>query len=288
MSKYTEEMVNAFNTFGTQYNDEEIPYEDTVQFLEDFNNQFEVEYTQRSINSKLRHMGFSVAKKPSFNGVKKYSAEEEDTIRELAAKDGIFIEDIAEALGREAKSIGGKLVSMGLYGIKKKNHKTEIAPKTFTEAEESVIREMTSAGECFIEDIAERLGKGVQQVRGKLAGMRIKGVKTRNLKAPKQAKIYTDEVLAEIKEAIANGQSPEQIAKDRDLNLHGLILTLKRKGIIEKTSKAKKVFWTDERIEELHDLATEGKTMKQAAEALGTRVTVVGKKAKALGLEFAK
>jgi hypothetical protein len=125
----------------------------------------------------------------------------------------------------------------------------------------------------------------VKQVRGKLAGMRIKGVQTRNKKAAKP-KVYTDELVAEIKKELAGGKALEDIAKERGLNFQGMRTTLTRLGVIEK--KGKKVFWTPERIKQLEGLATKGATLEEAADALGTTIMVVGKRAKADGLELKK
>jgi len=285
MAKYNEEMTNVLAAFGNSYGGDEIPYEDCEKFTVDFNEKFDVDYSVRSITSKLRHMDYDVAKKVTSKPAKSYSAEEEAKIKELAAKDGIWLEDIAEALGREVKSIGGKLISMGIYGIKKRDKKVNDTPKLFTPEDEAVILKMVDAGECFIEDLAEALGKEVKQVRGKLAGMRIKGVKTRNKKeaAPK---IYTDEVVAEIKAELAAGKALEDIIESRGLNLRGAITTLTRLGVLEK--KGKKTFWDEAKEAELTKLAEAGKTLEDAARAFNTTIMVVGKKAKALGLTFTK
>jgi predicted transcriptional regulator len=284
MAKYNEEMVEILDSFGNEY-DDEIPYADVESFTNDFNEKFDVDYTVRSIASKLRHMGFTVAKKGPAVHKKSYTEAEEAKIKEIAKKDGVWLEDIADALGRDVKSIGGKLISMGIYGIKKRDKKVNDTPKLFTPEDEAIILEMVEKGECFIEDLAEKLGKSVKQVRGKLAGMRIKGVKTRNKKAPK-AKIYTDEVIAEIKEELAKGKSLEDIAKARGLNERGMLVTLTRLGVIPK--KGKKVFWDDARIAKLAELAASGVTLEEAADALNTTIMVVGKRAKSDGLEFKK
>ena len=284
MAKYNEEMVEVLADFGDSY-EEEIPYEDCEKFTVDFNEKFDVDYSVRSITSKLRHMEYNVAKKNASTAPsKKYTEEEEAKIREIASKEGVWLEDIAEALGREVKSIGGKLISMGIYGIKKRDKKVNDTPKLFTEEDEAKILEMVKAGETFIEDIAEALEKDIKQVRGKLAGMRIKGVKTRNKKAPK-AKVYTDEVIAEIKEELAAGKTLEEIVEARGLNLTGAIATLTRLGVIER--KGKKAFWSDEKNEQLKELVEAGKSIADIAQAFNTTVMVVGKQVKKLGLELA-
>ncbi len=175
---------------------------------------------------------------------------------------------------------------MGIYGIKKRDKKVDDTPKLFTADDEMLILKMVDKGECFIEDLAEALGKEVKQVRGKLAGLRIKGVLTRNKKASTKTKIYTDEVVESIKADIASGKTIETIAEERNLNVRGMITTLTRLGVLEK--KGKKVFWTDERIAELKGLVDAGKTRDETAEAMKTTIMVVAKRAKADGLEFPK
>ena len=61
---------------------------------------------------------------------------------------------------------------------------------------------------------------------------------------------------------------------------------IEKLGVIEK--KGKKVFWTPERIKQLEGLATKGATLEEAADALNTTIMVVGKRAKADGLELKK
>jgi predicted transcriptional regulator len=283
--KYDEQMVALIDMFGKKF-EGEIPRETFNQFYAEFVEQYGDDISERSLASKMRHMGFKIEKKAGKVTAKSYTEAEEAKIRELAMKEGVWMEDIADALGRDTKSIGGKLISMGIYGIKKKNKKVNDTPKMFSAEDEATILEMIDANKVvYIEDLADALGKSVKQVRGKLAGMRIKGVKTRNKKAPK-AKIYTDEVIAEIKEELSKGKSLEDIAKARGLNERGMLVTLTRLGVIPK--KGKKVFWDDTRIAKLAELAASGVTLEEAADALNTTIMVVGKRAKSDSLEFKK
>jgi predicted transcriptional regulator len=283
--KYDEQMVALIDMFGKKF-EGEIPRETFNQFYAEFVEQYGDDISERSLASKMRHMGFKIEKKAGKATAKSYTEAEEAKIRELAMKEGVWMEDIADALGRDTKSIGGKLISMGIYGIKKKNKKVNDTPKMFSAEDEATILEMIDANKVvYIEDLADALGKSVKQVRGKLAGMRIKGVQTRNKKAAKP-KVYTDELVAEIKKELAGGKALEDIAKERGLNFQGMRTTLTRLGVIEK--KGKKVFWTPERIKQLEGLATKGATLEEAADALGTTIMVVGKRAKADGLELKK
>jgi predicted transcriptional regulator len=285
MAKYDEQMVALIEMFGKKF-EGEIPRTKFDEFYAEFIEQYGDDISERSLSSKMRHMGLKIEKKTTSAPSKTYSEADEAKIRELAAKEGVWQEDIAEALGRDTKSIGGKLVSMGIYGIKKRDKKVKETPKLFTKDDEQLILKMLDENKVvYIEDLAEALGKEVRQVRGKLAGMRISGVQTRNKKAAKP-KIYTDEVVAEIKKELDAGKALEDIAKERGLNAQGMRTTLTRLGVIQK--KGKKVFWTDEKIKQLTNLVLDGATLEEAASALNTTVMVVGKRAKSDGLEFAK
>ena len=284
-NKYTDDMVVALEAFGDKY-DGEIPYVDVSDLVVEFNETFEVEFNQRSLGGKLRYMGYTLEKKGAVVGVKSYTDEEEATIREMCSDpDNLpFQEDVAAAVGRECKSIGGKLVSMKIYGVLKRDKVVNDTPKLFTEADEVVINEMVDAeGDTFVEDIAEALGKEVKQVRGKLAGMRIKGVLTRN-KVTRAAKLYTDELLASIQVMLDADKTLEEIADKFTLKVSGLHSTLAKKGMIAKSTASK--FWTDERNAELSTLIAEDKTRDEIAAIMETTVAVVGKQAKKLELVF--
>ncbi len=289
-NKYTDDMEVTLSEFGDKY-EGEIPYNDVSQFVEDFGEEFDVDFNQRSIGGKLRYMGYTLEKKGSSSAVKKYTDEEEATIREMCSDPDNLPsqEEVAEAVGKDCKSIGGKLVSMNIYNVKKANPKSGSAVKLFTEDDEVTILEMTAGivdgAQVFVEDIAEALGKEVKQLRGKLAGMRVKGVLTRN-KAVKAVKVYTDEVLESIKGMLDTGCSLEEIAETKGLKLTGLKSILAKKGLISKSTKGK--FWTDERVATLTEAVEEGQSRDDIAALLDTTVAVVGKKAKALDLEFVK
>ena len=283
MAKYSEEQVVVIENFASKYS-EEIPYAEFLEFHKEFVEEYDETYTTRSLGAKIRHMNFKVQPKGKVNAPKSYTPEEEAKIQELCNDpDNLpYLEHVAEVLGRETKSISGKLVSMGIYGIKKMNPK-EPAKKLFTEADEAVINEMCADEENmpFIEDLADKLGYGVS---GKLAGMRIKGVKTRNSTAVRKAKIYTEEMLVELQADVTAGKTVGEIAEERSLNERGLYIALVKNGILEK--KGKEVFWTPERNGELKTLVEEGKSRTDIAVALNTTIMVVAKQAKKFDLEF--
>lgn len=282
-NKYTDEMVAALDNFASQYEDT-IPYGDVTKFTEEFNEEFEVNFNQRSVGGKLRYMEYTLEKKGTVAGVKKYTEEEENTIREMCSDpDNLpFQEDVAEAVGRDCKSIGGKLVSMNIYGVLKRDKVVDDTVKLFTPEDEVKILELVDApGDTFVEDIAEAVGKEVKQVRGKLAGMRIKGILTRN-KVAKSTKIYTDELLAKIQVMLDEGADLPAIATEFSLKVTGLHSILAKKGMIAKSTKAR--FWTEERVDEFVGFVEACTARDAIAEIMGTTVAVIGKQAKALGL----
>ena len=282
-NKYTEEMVAELETFMSKY-DGSIPYADVTEFTTNFDTKFDVEFKQRSIAGKLRHMKADLEKKSVAGKV--YSDSDEAKIAEMCADlDNLpWQEDIAEALGRGCKSIGGKLVSMNIYGVKKRDKVKNETVKMFTPEDEAIIIDLVNAdGDTFIEDIAEALGKEVSKVRGKLAGMRVKGVLTRN-KVAKKGKVYTDELLAEIKGMLDVQATLQEIAAKFSLNEKGLHSILAKKGLIAKSVKGK--FWTDERKADLVSMIEDGLSRETIAENMDTTVAVVGKQAKAMSLDF--
>ena len=85
---------------------------------------------------------------------KTYSAEEEEKIASMV-EDNAFLEDIAEAVGKTANSVRGKLLSMGLKAEQKNKKGTKADPY---EGIEDML-EMT------VEQIAEHFDKTVRGVK---------------------------------------------------------------------------------------------------------------------------
>jgi len=75
----------------------------------------EGKFTARQINGKALSLEMTSHIKPAEKKVtpKTYSAEEEAKIATMV-EDGAFLEDIADAVGKTANSVRGKLLSMGL------------------------------------------------------------------------------------------------------------------------------------------------------------------------------
>lgn len=278
MAKYSDEQTQAIKNFIASYGEDAvIPRDDFYQLMSDLGNEF----SEKSLTAKIRFLGGKVERKTKEERVKVFSEEDEAIILEMTSDpDNLpYVEDIAERLGKEVKQVRGKLVSMRIKGVKTKNMKPKPL-KLFTEEETSIIEDMIKDIENlpFVEDIAERLGKEVKQVRGKLASMKIKGIQSKNKKAAPK-KIYTDELKEELKELIKTN-SVEEIAKMKDLNITGLRSILGKMNLLPK--KAKSVYWTEERVNQLQSLLDEGRDVKEIAKIMEKNSLVIAKKVKQL------
>lgn len=277
--KYSDEQTAVVRAFIDKYKGAEIPRADFEVLVTKLNEDSEETFSLKSVASKIRFMeGKIEATKPK---AKVFTEADEKVILRMTKNPNKlpFLEEIADKLGKTPSQVRGKLVSMKIKGIKKRDIKAP-APKLFTEEHENIIRKMTSdpANMPFIEDVAEKLGIEVNKVRGKIASMKIKGVLSKNTKAPR-AKIYTDELKAELTELIKT-KTIEEIAELKKLNFAGLRSVLGKMGLIEK--KAKQVYWTDERVAQLQDLINEGKDYKEIGEIMKKNPLVIAKKVKQL------
>lgn len=137
----------------------------------------------RSISSKLRKMEFEVEKVGEKN--KTFTEDEEAKLESfVVANPGVYtFADIAEQVLGDvsmSKRVQGKLLSMELTDKVKKTEPKVVA-KTYTDAEEAVISYMAGTG-AYLEDIAEKLGKELNSVRGKCLSM----LKSHGIKYPAQ------------------------------------------------------------------------------------------------------
>lgn len=128
-----------------------------------------LETTARSVAAKLRHLDIEVA---SMAKEKTSAFSDEDTaaLRSfLESNPNAFTyKEIAEKFADGAfspKAIQGKVLSLELTALVKPAPKVEVA-KTYTEAEEAKMLSLVKAG-AFVEEIADTLGKSVNQIRGK-------------------------------------------------------------------------------------------------------------------------
>ena len=263
-----EKVVEALN------GKKEVEYAEVEGLAERFN------LSSRSIAAKLRHQGITVGKKVKAKS--SFTAEDTATIETLASK-GKFVEEIADAVGKSVNQIKGKLLSMRIYGVKQRDIKPKtVYKKSYTEAEEGLVASMANQGK-FIEEIADRLGRTVPQIRGKLLSMNITGVKQKTKKG-KPAPVYTEEVLKRIEELANAKKSEAEIADELSLNPKGLHTRMIQLGFATPKSKAR--FWTDSKVEKLEAIAEQTTDLNEIASEMNTSTMVVAKKLKELGIEY--
>lgn len=183
MSKWTEEVTGQLTSAaGDQL--VEVSKAVVAEIAESLGDEF----SERSVASKLRNLGYSV-EKASASREKAYSDVEADEIQAfLEANSGVYTyaEVASTVLGgtRTSKQIQGKILSMELHSHVKHVEVVE-APKKYTEEEEESIIGLIESG-AFIEDIAGALGREVNSIRGKCLSLnRQKGLpipKMKNVK----------------------------------------------------------------------------------------------------------
>lgn len=215
MSKfeYTEDMVTRMNEVAAGGITEE-----TIEAL-----MAEFDFPRRSVTAKLRKLGHDVPKKPNDPPV--FSAAETEALSQfLADNSGEFTaEEIAEqfADGKfNARQINGKALSLEMTGNIKPAEK-KVAPKTYSEEEETKIAALVAAGK-FLEEIAEAVGRPVNSLRGKLLSMGLKATQ-RDKKASK----------ADAYEGIEDmlDKTVEELAAAFDKTPRGVKTVLTRRGL---------------------------------------------------------
>jgi hypothetical protein len=159
--KWTDERTAALSEFVG--NESPVSYASVVEAAD------QLETSPRSVASKLRKMGHEVESSASVT-TRAFSDAQENTLRSFVTDNsGAYtygqIAEAFEAGEFSSKQIQGKLLSMQLTEHVKPTPKVE-TPRSFTEAEEAEFVEHASAG-AYLEDIAEALGRTVNQVRGK-------------------------------------------------------------------------------------------------------------------------
>jgi hypothetical protein len=167
MSKfeYTDEMVARMQSLCANGVTEEVVESICTEF----------DFPRRSVTAKLRKLGYDVPKKPGAAPI--FSPEETEALKQfLVAHSGKHTaEEIAANFGSgkfNARQINGKALSLEMTQHIKPAEKKAV-PKSYTEAEETLVRKMVSEG-AYLEDIAARLNKPVNSVRGKLLSMELK------------------------------------------------------------------------------------------------------------------
>jgi len=278
MSKYTDEMLEQIETAIDEAGS--VTAEGISKLCE------ALDVTERSLTAKLRSMDYDVPtkeRKPSF------TEAETAKFAELAGA-GNTAEDIAEALDKSVRQVRGKALAMQL--TLEPSPRKEAAPKKFSDEEEAIVAKMAEAGD-FIEDIAEKVGKTVPQVRGKLLSMKM-SAKQREKKASARQVLYTEEVIADIIKRVTAGETAEAIASAHGLNLRGVqsrIGKLHKEGSIAtfpsdmKTKNKTAVDYTPELLEKITELAAT-MTSQEAADALDIPVASLRAKAGREGIQF--
>lgn len=215
MSKfeYTEDMVARMQSLCAGGVTEEI--------VESICNEFE--FPRRSVSAKLRKLGFDVPKKVGEGPV--FSAEQTDEFRKflLANSGQLTAEEIAGKFAGGAfntRQINGKALSLEMTQHIKPAEK-KVAPKTYTAEEEATIAKMVEAG-AFLEDIAAKLNKPVNSVRGKLLSMQLKAPQ----KEKKATKTDTYEGLDEMTD-----KTVAEIAAHFGKTERGVRTALTRRGL---------------------------------------------------------
>lgn len=125
--------------------------------------------TTRSVAAKLRKIGFEVASLAKAH-TSAFTADEADSLAAFVnnnANQYTYAEIAANFNGGKfnAKQVQGKILSMELTGLVKPTEKVEVA-RTYTEQEEAAFVQLVEAGK-FVEEIADKLGKSVNSIRGK-------------------------------------------------------------------------------------------------------------------------
>lgn len=124
-------------------------------------------YTAKEIQGKILSMDLygKVKKTPKVEAEKKYSDEEEAKILSLI-KEGKLLEDIAEVMDRNMRSVRGKILSMlskyeGLKVPKQRNYKT-------TENKEDTLSTLENIDTMTVAEIAEVVEKTERSVKAML------------------------------------------------------------------------------------------------------------------------
>jgi DNA-binding NarL/FixJ family response regulator len=191
----------------------------------------QLETTVRSIAAKLRKEGYDVEKVANA-ATKTFSDEQEDALRTFLVKNAgnYTFAEIANLFAGgafSAKQIQGKILSMELTEAVKPTEK-KVYERNFSDTDEKTFIKMAKDGK-FLEDIADKLSKTVQQVRGKaLSLLRNKQIEQipASKKVPKTSDALDGLDVAEMTVA--------EIAEKIDRSERGVKTMLTRRGVDAK------------------------------------------------------
>lgn len=190
-----------------------------------------LETTTRSVAAKLRKLGYEVASMAKAH-TSAFSPEEAEALKVFVSRSAnqFTYAEIAQnfADGKfTAKQVQGKILSLELTGLVKPAEKTEVA-RTYTEQEEAAFVQLVAAGK-FVEEIAEKLGKSINSVRGKALSL-LKSGNIEKIPAMKESHAKEKEDVLEALGDVAN-MTIAQIAEATGKTERGIKTTLTRRGI---------------------------------------------------------
>lgn len=194
-----------------------------------------LETSKRSVSSKLRKMGYEV-ELASTTAAKTFSDAQAAALGDfVAGNSGEYtygeIAERFEAGAFSAKQIQGKILSMELTDHVKPTPKPE-SVKTYTSEEEAVFLNMVADG-AFLEDIADKLGKALNSVRGKaLSFLRAGDIDAIPKQKESNAKAKVDPLEA-LGDEVAE-MTVEELAEKLDKTPRGVRTMLTRRGLVAK------------------------------------------------------
>ena len=187
--------------------------------------------TARSIASKLRKQGHDV-EKASTVATKTFSEVQEDALRNFLVKNSgqYTFAEIANLFAKgefSAKQIQGKVLSMELTGAVKPTEKKAYESK-FNDTETALIKKMAIAG-AHLEDIAAKLGRTEQVIRGKALSL---------LRSKEIPSIPASKKVAKVEDAFqgidVSTKTVAELSVALDRSERGIKTMLTRRGIDAK------------------------------------------------------
>lgn len=220
--KWTDERTAALTDFVG--NESPISYATVVEAAD------QLETSPRSVASKLRKMGHEVESSASVT-TRAFTDAQENTLRSFVTDNAgqYTYGQIAEAFEDgefSSKQIQGKLLSMQLTEHVKPTPKVE-AVRTFSPDEEAEFVKHATAG-AFLEDIAEALGRSVNQIRGKALSLLRQG----SIDAiPAQKESKASAKVDPLEGVDVSAMSVEEIAEQIGKTARGVKTMLTRRGL---------------------------------------------------------
>ena len=222
LPKWTEERTNALvELVGDE---SPVSYATVTEAAE------RLETSPKSVAAKLRKMEYEV--ESSAAAVHKvFSEDQEDTLRAFVEDNsGQFtyaqIADAFENGAFSSKQIQGKLLSMQLTEHVKPTPKPENV-RTFSEKEEAEFVAMANRG-AFLEEIADKLGRTINQVRGKALSL----LRSKEIEAiPKQRDSKGATRVDPLEGVDVGSMTVEEIAEKIGKTARGVKTMLTRRGL---------------------------------------------------------